>query len=116
MRILEVSVSSFEATLERFAQVWETGRGDPTPRHSFVSWNLLHKVLAPNRMSILMAMRGAGPMSIREVARRVERDFKGVHSDIKALILSGLVDKTEDRMVIFPYDDIHIDYRASSAA
>ncbi|MBI4923755.1 MAG: glycosyl transferase family 1 [Devosia nanyangense] len=87
-----------------------SGKTDPVPRINFVNWELFHRILAPNRMAIIQAMTGAGPLSIREVARRVGRDFKGVHTDVTALLSNGLLEKTEDDLVIFPYDEIHFDF------
>ena len=116
MTTLEVDVQSLEMGLRADAAAWKSGRHDPTPRLSFVSWALLHKVLAPARIDILRAMGGAGPLSIREVARRVGRDFKGVHTDITSLIVNGVVEKTEDGKVLFPYDNIHVEFDISSAA
>lgn len=54
-------------------------------------------------------------MSIREVARRVGRDFKGVHTDVSALISAGLVDQ-EDGKICFPYDRIHVEFDINAAA
>jgi predicted transcriptional regulator len=111
-----IDVRTLEEPLDGFSRAWKTGKLDPAPRISFVSYDLLHKVLAPSRMAIIRIMSGAGPLSIREVARRVGRDFKGVHSDVKALLLSGVIDKAADGKVVFPYDGIHFDFRISSAA
>jgi len=55
-------------------------------RISFKSVGDLWRVLAPKRMEIVRVMTGAGPLAIREVARRVDRDFKGVHSDVTLLL------------------------------
>jgi len=88
---------------------------DPTPRLVFVSYELMHKVFAPNRMVIVRAMTGAGPLSIREVARRVGRDFKGVHTDVTALLKSGVLEKTADGLVVFPYDKLHFDFEIGPA-
>ncbi len=49
-------------------------------------------------------------MTIREVARRVDRDVKAVHGDVKALLLCGLLDKTDSGKVVFPYDAVHVDF------
>lgn len=116
MQTLVIDVQTLEEGLREDAAIWESGEGDPTPRVSFVSYDLLHKVLAPNRMAIVRAMRGAGPLSIREVARRVGRDFKGVHTDVTALIHNGIMEKAEGGKIVFPYGDIHFDFRLSSAA
>jgi predicted transcriptional regulator len=38
-------------------------------------------------------MTGAGPIAIREVARRVHRDVKSVHGDIQALLKAGVLER-----------------------
>jgi predicted transcriptional regulator len=116
MTTVVIDVQTLDESHADFVRSWETQNFDPTPRISFVSYELMHKILAPNRMTIIQAMTGAGRLSIREVARRVNRDFKGVHTDVTALINNGIVEKSEDGKVVFPYDDIHFDFRISSAA
>lgn len=77
---------------------------------SFASAELLWKVITPKRWAVLRAMTGAGPVAIREVARRVDRDVKSVHGDILALLKAGVLDRAEDRRVVFPYDAVHVDF------
>ncbi|MGL4926546.1 MAG: glycosyl transferase family 1 [Plesiomonas shigelloides] len=83
---------------------------------TFPSVQLLWKVLSPKRMDIINAMTGAGELSIREVARKVGRDFKAVHTDMQALLNAGVVDKAESGAVVFSYDRVHVDFFMSSAA
>ena len=52
--------------------------------------------LTANRWAILKAMTSAGPLGVRELARRVGRDVKGVHTDSQALVACGVIEKTED--------------------
>lgn len=54
-------------------------------------------------------------MTIREAARRVQRDVKAVHRDVHALLNAGLLDKTEDGKIVFPYDAIHVDFMVKAA-
>ena len=72
-------------------------------------------MLTPKRWDIIRAMTGAGPLSIREVARRVNRDVKAVHGDVTALIKAGVINKTEDGKVEFPYDRVHVDFEIKAA-
>jgi len=108
-RTVVFDVRTLEASLDDVADAW-TVEAPQVPRISFVSYDLMHKLLAPNRMAILRVMLGAGPLSIREIARRVDRDFKGVHSDVAALRGSGVLRKGEDGKVVFPYDEIRFDF------
>ena len=53
---------------------------------------------------------GQGPLAIRELARRLGRDVRAVHSDVHRLLKAGLVNRYEDGSVEFPYDEIHVDF------
>lgn len=77
---------------------------------SFASEELLWKLLTAKRWELLKAMTGAGPLSIRELARRVGRDVKAVHGDVHALLEAGVIDRGEDGRIEFPYDAVHVDF------
>ena len=81
---------------------------------SFPTLELLWKVLTPNRMALLRALTGAGAVSIREAALRVNRDVRAVHADVTALIKAGLLNRTEDG-IEFPYEAVHVDFVLKAA-
>lgn len=81
----------------------------------FASPELLWKVITPKRWELLRIMTGAGPVTIRELARRVERDVKTVHGDVQALLKAGVIDRAKDGRIVFPYDAIHVDFVVSAA-
>ena len=84
-------------------------------RISFASAELLWRVLTEKRWAILRAMTGQGAMAIREAARRVGRDVKAVHRDVHALLDAGLLDRTDDGRVVFPYGAVHVDFMLEAA-
>jgi predicted transcriptional regulator len=84
-------------------------------RISFATPELLWKVLTAKRWEVLKAMAGQGPLTIREVARRVRRDVKAVHGDVHALINAGLLDRTETNRVAFPFDAIRVEFTLRAA-
>ena len=84
-------------------------------RISFATPELLWKVLTAKRWELLKAMAGQGPLTIREVARRVRRDVKAVHGDVHALIDAGLLDKTARSQVIFPFGTIRVEFTLRAA-
>lgn len=114
MKTVRFNVQTLDAALEDFASSWKQDKKSK-PAISFASWEVMHRVLAPNRLAIVQAMTGAGVLSIREVARRIGRDFKAVHSDITVLLEAGVVQR-EGRGVVFPYDNIHVEFDISTAA
>ena len=86
MKTVTLDVRHPGDAMKDFGRVWKTGKSDKSARISFASPDLLWKVLTAKRWELLKALRGAGPVSIREAARRVGRDVKAVHSDVTALL------------------------------
>jgi predicted transcriptional regulator len=101
--------------MAEFVHAWKTGEGERTARMSFATPELLWKVLTAKRWELLKAMCAAGPISIREAARRVNRDVKAVHGDITALLNAGVLDRVEDGRVIFPFDAIKVEFLLRAA-
>jgi len=71
--------------------------------------------LTERRWAIVRAMQGAGPMSQRELARRVGRDVKRVYEDVQALLELGLIEKTGSGEIECPYGDIFVDMHLKAA-
>lgn len=92
----------------------ETGVPD-VPRISFVSTEDMLKALGGRRTEMLKALAGAGPVGIRELARRLDRDARAVHADAHTLIEFGVLDKHDDGKVEFPYDAVHVDFMVFAA-
>lgn len=114
MKTVTIDVRPMADTLGDFTLAWKSGKAS-TPRISFESPELLFKVLSGKRWELLNTMTGAGPISIREAARRVKRDVKAVHGDVTALLNAGILTKTDDGMIVFPYDAIHVDFMLKAA-
>jgi len=104
-----------EQTLADFALAWKTGKTRKTDRISFASPELLWKVLTVKRWELLKAMCGAGPITVREAARRVGRDVKAVHSDLTALLSAGVLSRTEAGQVEFPYEAVKVEFLLQAA-
>lgn len=82
----------------------------------FQSYKLFYRLLSPNRLQVLTTLAGGKAVSIRELARQVGRDFKGVHTDVTALLRDGLIEKTEDGAIRFPFAGVHIDLHLGGEA
>ena len=114
MRTVIFGVRSIEEITADILRSAELG-GDATPRISFPSTESLWSVLNPRRLALLKVMVGQGPLSMREVARRAQRDVKAVHGDLTLLLEAGVIYRAETG-VLFPYDRIHVDYVLEAAA
>jgi predicted transcriptional regulator len=113
MRTVTVQVSSLEDAERRFKAAAE-GKTEGE-FISFSSYQRLSSTLNAKRMEVLQVMMGQGPLAIREIARRVGRDVKAVHGDVQKLLFAGVLDKTDDGRIEFPYDAIHFDFRLKPA-
>jgi len=108
MTTVTIGVESMAAVKARMRAAM---KGVPQGAHiSFASLDALWETLNQRRWEIVRTMTGAGPLSIREVARRVERDVKTVHGDVQTLLKAGVLDKTASGKVVFPYDAVHVDF------
>ena len=113
MRTITLVVSSIESTNRRFLRSFE---GEPQGTFiSFDSPTLLFKVLTGKRWELLKLMTGAGPITIREAARRSGRDVKAVHSDVHALLNTGILQKTDKGLIDFPFDAVRVDFTLKAA-
>ena len=71
--------------------------------------------LSEKRWDIVRAAQGKGEMSVRELARVVDRDVKRVHDDIVILAELGLLKRTDNGGVSCPYTSLHIDMYLQAA-
>jgi predicted transcriptional regulator len=119
MTTLKVKIQTLDSSLSAVLSAVKAAESDRDfqAEHilSFPTWDMLHRVLAPKRLEIVQVLTGQEPMTIREVARRVGRDFKGVHGDVTTLLNAGVIEKASAG-VVFPYDRIHLEFDIAAAA
>lgn len=115
MKTVILDVRSPNEAMAGFAESWNTGKQQKAARISFASAELLWKVLTARRWELLKALCGAGPVSIREASRRVGRDVKGVHGDVVALLEAGLLSRTPEGAIEFPYEAVKVEFLLQAA-
>ena len=114
MKTAILEVRAPEEAMAGFAEAWNTGT-QKAARISFASPELLWKVPTARRWALLKALCGAGPVSIREAARRVERDVKGVQGDVVALLEAGFLSRTAKGAIEFPYQAVKVEFLLQAA-
>jgi predicted transcriptional regulator len=115
MNTVVLEVRSLRETLADAARAMKTGRAEREARISFATPELLWEVLTAKRWELLKVLCGAGPVSIREAARRVGRDVKAVHGDITALLEAGVLTRTPDGRIEFPFDAVKVEFLLRAA-
>ena len=115
MKTLTLDVQNPADAMAAFATAWKTGRAQDTARISFATPELLWQVLTAKRWELLKALCGVGPVSIREAARRVHRDVKAVHGDVTALLSAGVLNRTDDGGIEFPFEAVKVEFLLKAA-
>jgi predicted transcriptional regulator len=65
--------------------------------------------LTERRWELVRTAQGRGEISVRELARLVDRDVKRVHEDVTVLAALGLLERTEQGGLVCPFTSMHID-------
>src|SRR6266516_5043332 len=101
--------------MTEFTNAWKSGKSTRSARISFAAPELLWQVLTAKRWELLKALCGAGPVSIREAARRVNRDVKAVHGDVTALLSAGVLSRTDGGEIEFPFEAVKVEFVLQAA-
>ncbi|CAB1369537.1 hypothetical protein [Denitratisoma oestradiolicum] len=115
-RILNLKVGEpLESTLARAAETMSAlERGETATPYfgvGFSSVGQLFSIFTPKRWDLLAALRAGGPMTIAELARRIQRDYKNVHGDVEKLLEWQAIEKDEQGRIVAPYSEIVVDVR-----
>jgi predicted transcriptional regulator len=93
-----------------FIDAWKAAqRGEiPEARQelAFVELETLFKVLSTPRLRLLRVLRQAGHISIRELSRQLNRDYRGVHASVAMLERVGLIEHDAEELIFTPFDQI----------
>ena len=115
-QILNVTVG--ESLLEAGARAASTmkalSQGKKVKPHFGVNFEQIGQMLAtftPKRWELIAALRQAGPLTVAELARRLNRDYKNVHTDVNQLIEWMAVAREDDGRVNVPWSKIVVDMK-----
>jgi len=118
MSRIDVEVLKSRAALEAFAATWqrvESGR-PVTPRLAFGSLHELFSAITEKRLELIRYAAEHEGLNIRQLAQRLGRDYKNVHTDVKALVELGLLNKNNSGLLTAPFDEIVIHATVRDAA
>ena len=111
------SLDAFFADARRTARKIDAGDMTAEPAViSFESMEVLLRTLTPNRWRMLRRLRVLGASSIRALAQALGRDYRGVHSDVAALVELGLIERLESGKIAVPWSHITAEVSLDEAA
>ena len=115
-QILNVTVgeSLREAGARAAATMKAVARGEKVQPHFGVNFEQNGQMLAtftPKRWELIAALRLAGPLTVAELARRLNRDYKNVHTDVNQLIEWMAIEREDDGRVNVPWSEIVVDMK-----
>jgi len=115
MKTVIFEVSSEEQVRARILRVCETLIPEDAAHYSFVTPELMSKMLTEKRLHLLETLCGAGPLSVEEVARRTKQDVDEVRTELDAMLIGGLIDKAKNGKVVFPFDEFKVNFLSHAA-
>lgn len=107
---IHIGTEAQDKGFDRFIDAWH--RADqgkirqPEVHLNFEDLASLLSLLTPRRFEILKYLRRQGAMSVRSLSKALERDYKNVHSDVRALEDAGLIERNEEGEIQAPWDVI----------
>jgi predicted transcriptional regulator len=113
-KTLELRLGDARDALDRFEAAWNRRtEGRKSGTLSVLSMEdlpLLLRTLTPARWQLLDRLREAGPLSIYELAKRLQRDYKNVHTDVSSLAAIGLIGRGSDGRVSVLWDVVRAEF------
>ena len=107
-RKLEIRIGAAGDALDRFEAAWhrvQEGRAmRPLEILSFADLPAMLKTLSPARWKLMQDLREKGACTIYELAKRLQRDYKNVHTDVTQLARLGLIGRRDDGLVAVSWD------------
>ncbi len=88
--------------------------GETPPRYfgvNFAEVGQMFATFTPKRWELIAALREAGPLTVAELARRLGRNYKNVHTDVAQLIEWLAVERDDEGRVFVPWAGIIVNMK-----
>ena len=104
------SWSEMQTTARQVARMLDAGEDPPEAdyRLNFADAAQLFSELTPARLRLLDTLKAIGPVSIYALAKKLERNYSNVHTDVGRLVELELIEKDAENRVLVPWDAIQI--------
>ena len=117
-KVLVIRVGTPEDDVKDFIKTWNKAEGredvEPSFGVTFESIAGLLQVMTPARWTLLNHLKQFGPLTVYALAKLLQRDYKNVHTDVKALEELDIIGRTENKLVEVPWDEIETRWRLAA--
>ena len=98
---VRITTGSEQDMRQSFLKAWDDAA---TEKVREVEWDTvlfsdiktMVNTLTNKRLELLKELQSAGEISVYELARRLRRDYKNIHSDVRILVDVGFIKRTQD--------------------
>ena len=115
---IRVGVGDAAITARGFIEAWKQAEGreklEVNQRLYFENLEALLKTLTTGRWVLLRKLRTNGPMSVRALAKALDRDYKNVHTDVRRLETIGLIGRSKESKIEVPWDIVEAQLRLAA--
>lgn len=103
-KALELRVGPPRDALDRFEAAWNrVAEGRPVSTLRILTLRdlpLLLRTLTPARWALLERLAKEGPLAVYQLAKRLNRDYKNVHTDVAQLSALGLIERRDEGVTV----------------
>ncbi len=114
-RRLELRIGGAGKALDRLEEKWNRlAAGEAVESEQVLTLPDLPALLAalsPARWALIERLRAEGPLSVYELAKRLRRDYKNVHTDVRRLAELGVIEYGAARRVSVAWDVLRAEIR-----
>jgi predicted transcriptional regulator len=116
---IRIGIKDPDESAQEVIEAWhraERGEAPEEPIHRvyFQDLETLLRALSVRRLEILKSLHKTGPLSIRALAKMLERDYKNVHQDVTLLQKLGLIERSGKGAVTVPWESIVAEIRLAT--
>lgn len=118
MSKVEIIITTPAQALKDASSAWKqasAGATDIVPNIGFGSPSELFTAITDKRLELLRHVAKQEGLNIHQLAQALGRDYKNVHTDVKALEELGLLERDEGKLTA-PFDEIDIRVSLKEAA
>ncbi len=119
MRNFEIGIKSWGESSQEAVELFEkfdsgVFPAQPIERVFFHDVKTFLRDITPKRIDLLEELHRNGGISIRALAKLLNRSYKNVYDDVKLPEQAGLVEKDENGLYSVPWDEVSASFKLAA--